>query len=205
MSIRVLDEFEHIRSRPGMYIGSTETPLHLLYELIDNAADECLNGYSKFLTVIMDLDQHTYSVVDQGRGIPIKSPHIAGEVPIVLATKLFSGGKFDNQLYAHRSGLHGVGLVAVNALSSEFNITTKDKKIHKKYVFHGKDTTVETIEGCKYSTLVSFKPDTTFFDTLDPIWVFPRGRGFKKNGDWRKEYRLVYNFNKIYPYALVGR
>ena len=47
--------------------------------------------------------------------------------------------------------------------------------------------------------------DTTFFDSLDPIWVFPRGRGFKKNGDWRKEYRLVYNFNKIYPYALVGR
>jgi len=47
--------------------------------------------------------------------------------------------------------------------------------------------------------------DTTFFDSLDPIWVFPRGKGFKKNGDWRKEYRLVYNFNKIYPYALVGR
>ena len=47
--------------------------------------------------------------------------------------------------------------------------------------------------------------DTTYFDTLDPIWVFPRGRGFKGKGDWRKEYRLVYNFNKIYPYALVGR
>ena len=47
--------------------------------------------------------------------------------------------------------------------------------------------------------------DTTFFDSIDPIWVFPRGRGFKKNGDWRKEYRLVYNFNKIYPYALVVR
>ena len=47
--------------------------------------------------------------------------------------------------------------------------------------------------------------DTTFFDTLDPIWVFPRGRGFKKSGDWRMEYRLVYNFNKVYPYALVGR
>ena len=47
--------------------------------------------------------------------------------------------------------------------------------------------------------------DTTFFDTLDPIWVFPRGRGFKKGKDWRKDYRLVYNFNKIYPYALVGR
>ena len=47
--------------------------------------------------------------------------------------------------------------------------------------------------------------DTTFFDTIDPIWVFPRGRGFKKSGDWRREYRLVYNFNKIYPYALVGR
>lgn len=47
--------------------------------------------------------------------------------------------------------------------------------------------------------------DTTFFDTLEPIWVFPRGRGFKKDGDWRREYRLVYNFNKVYPYALVGR
>ena len=47
--------------------------------------------------------------------------------------------------------------------------------------------------------------DTTFYDTLDPIWVFPRGRGFKKNGDWRREYKLIYNFNKVYPYALVGR
>lgn len=46
--------------------------------------------------------------------------------------------------------------------------------------------------------------DTTFFDTIEPIWVFPRGRSMRK-GDWRKEYRLVYNFNKIYPYALVGR
>lgn len=47
--------------------------------------------------------------------------------------------------------------------------------------------------------------DTTYFDSIDPIWVFPRGKGFKRSGDWRKEYRLVYNFNKIYPYALVGR
>ena len=47
--------------------------------------------------------------------------------------------------------------------------------------------------------------DTTYFDTLDPIWVFPRGRGFKGSGDWRTEYRLIYNFNKVYPYALVGR
>lgn len=47
--------------------------------------------------------------------------------------------------------------------------------------------------------------DTTFFDNLEPIWVFPRGKGFRNRGDWRREYRLVYNFNKIYPYALVGR
>ena len=46
--------------------------------------------------------------------------------------------------------------------------------------------------------------DTTYFDTLEPIWVFPRGKGFK-SGDWRKEFRLVYNCNKVYPYALVGR
>ena len=46
--------------------------------------------------------------------------------------------------------------------------------------------------------------DTMFFDSIDPIWVFPRGKGMKK-GDWRKEYKLIYNFNKVYPYALVGR
>ena len=47
--------------------------------------------------------------------------------------------------------------------------------------------------------------DTVYFDQLEPLWVFPRGRGFRKDGDWRKEYRLVYNFNKVYPYALAGR
>lgn len=72
MPIKKLEDFEHIRLRPGMYIGTTETPIHLLYELIDNAADECLVGQSNFLCVVIDKDNNKYSVVDKGRGIPLK-------------------------------------------------------------------------------------------------------------------------------------
>lgn len=64
--------------------------------------------------------------------------------------------------------------------------------------------TTRKITGTPMYYEVMPQGDTMFFDTLDPIWVFPRGRGMKK-GDWRKEYKLVYNFNKVYPYALVGR
>jgi DNA gyrase subunit B len=168
MPIKKLEDFEHIRLRPGMYIGTTETPIHLLYELIDNAADECLVGQSNFLCVVIDKDNNKYSVVDKGRGIPLKSKSLKGEVPEVIATQLFSGGKFDNILYQHRSGLHGVGLVAVNALSSEFEIiTVKNKNKHRKYVFNGKEVTKEDIPSKSFSTMVTFKPDQQYFDTID--------------------------------------
>jgi len=166
MAIRLLTEFEHIRQRPGNYIGSTETPTHLLYELIDNAADECITNNSNFLAVILDYDTNTYSVVDKGRGIPIRSKDFKEELPILICTKLFTGGKFDNDLYQHRSGLHGEGLVIVNALSTSFEIITKNKNKHRQYTFKNANLVVcEDIEQKNYSTKVSFTPDPQFFTT----------------------------------------
>jgi DNA gyrase/topoisomerase IV subunit B len=166
MAIRALSEFEHIRLCPGNYIGGTETPTHLLYELIDNSADECITGNSKFLAVIMNYDDNKYTVVDKGRGIPLKSKEFKEDAPVIIATKLFTGGKFDNDLYQHRSGLHGEGLVIVNALSTAFEIITKNKDKHRQYTFNGQNVEIKDIEQKKYSTSVSFSPDPTYFDTV---------------------------------------
>lgn len=62
----------------------------------------------------------------------------------------------------------------------------------------------QKIQGVPMSITVNEQGDTMFWDQLDPVWIFPRGKGMKK-GDWRRYYKLVYNFNKVYPYALVGR
>lgn len=167
LAIVKLDDFEHIQLRPGMYIGTTETPVNLLFELIDNAADECLIGKSNYMCVMMDFDLKKYVVLDKGRGIPLQAKNFKEDAPIVIATKLFSGGKFDNELYKYRSGLHGVGLVAVNALSSEMEIITiKDKKSHRRYIFHGQQVAIEDMPSQQFSTLVAFKPDPKYFDSL---------------------------------------
>ena len=170
MAIRGLSEFEHIQLCPGNYMGSTENPTHLLYELIDNSADECLTGNSNFLAVIMDLDNNKYTVVDKGRGIPIKSPDFKEDAPVVIATKLFTGGKFDNDLYQHRSGLHGEGLVIVNALSTSFEIITKNGNQHRHYIFNGTDVTKKDVDKKQFSTSVSFTPNEKHFETvfIDP-------------------------------------
>ena len=165
MAYKVLSEFEHIRLCPGNYIGATDNPTHLLFELIDNAADECLTGQSNFLAVVMDYDNNKYSVIDKGRGIPITTKGFEDDVPVIIATKLFSGGKFDNELYQHRSGLHGEGLVIVNALSTQFEIITKNKDKHRQYIFNGLDITRNDIDQKKYSTSVSFSPNPKYFDT----------------------------------------
>lgn len=168
MAIVKLEDFEHIRLRPGMYVGTTETPINLLFELIDNSADECLIGASNYLCIILDYDSHKYTVLDKGRGIPLKAKNFKEDAPVIIATKLFSGGKFDNELYKYRSGLHGVGLVAVNALSSEMEIITiKDNNTHRRYIFHGQNVAVEDMPSQQFSTLVSFMPDPAYFDSID--------------------------------------
>ena len=93
-SIRVLKGLEPVRQRPGMYTR-TENPLHIIQEVIDNAADEALAGYARTILVTLHLDG-SVSVADDGRGIPV-GPHPEEKVPVVeiVYTRLHAGGKFD--------------------------------------------------------------------------------------------------------------
>jgi len=167
--IKVLSEIAHIRANPGMYIGEISTPTHLLKELLDNAFDECMNGFAENVYVSIDTKTGTCIVRDDGRGIPYEQ-----DIPITISTKLFSGAKFKGSKEAYNivSGKNGVGLVAVNALSKEFKIEIfRDK--HATFIF--KDcqcvdkqiTKYKNIEK-KYSTEVSFTPDMQFFAASSP-------------------------------------
>jgi len=87
--IKVIAEIEHIRMNPGMYVSETSNPVHLVEEALDNSLDECLAGFADIVAVDIDTKSKTYSVLDNGRGIPIE-----GNVPEIISTKLFSGSKF---------------------------------------------------------------------------------------------------------------
>ena len=117
-SIRSLDWKEHIRTRPGMYIGklgdgsSKDDGIYvLLKEVIDNSIDEHVMGYGK--TIEVKIENGTVSVRDFGRGIPL------GKV-VECVSKINTGGKYDSKAFQKSVGLNGVGTKAVNALSGEF-------------------------------------------------------------------------------------
>lgn len=147
--IQILQELEHIRLRPGMYIGDVATPKRLIGELVDNALDECLNGHSTKLVVKtekLEKNLNKYTVRDYGRGLPtdliptgsiriengIETPEVDVAAKL-LFLKLFSGGKFDKENYEISSGLHGVGLTVVNALSNSVIVTTRTRSMDKAY------------------------------------------------------------------------
>lgn len=170
MAIRHVSEFEHIQTRPGHYVRDTTTPFYLLTEVIDNSADELLSKKADTIIVTLDYQKGVYSVIDNGRGIPIRQEGLTYDVPIEICTDLRTGGKFDNDLYDQKSGLHGEGLTIVNALSEYLNITVKDKRSHKEYIFYNspsKDVKPNVIKGLSYSTKVEFKPDPQYFDTVE--------------------------------------
>lgn len=168
-NIKVMDEIEHIRTNPGMYIGSTEDPTHLIEEVLDNALDECQGGHADIIGVIIDTKENSFCVVDNGRGIPIDN-----DVPITIATKLFSGGKFKGSKTAYdiASGLHGVGLVAVNALCSKFVIEVVRDSKFAHYTFEKSKFIVKDLKahsGRKpFSTRITFTPDKKVFENLKP-------------------------------------
>ncbi len=162
-SIRHLDDMEHIRRRPGMYIGrlgdgsQPEDGIYvLLKESIDNSIDEFNEGFGKKIEV--DITDTMATIRDYGRGIPLGSL-----IPAV--SKLNTGGKYDNDQYTASVGLNGVGLKAVNALAKTFVACSyRDGKFHRATFEQGKlvkDEEGKTQE--ENGTFISFVPDPTLF------------------------------------------
>jgi DNA gyrase subunit B len=176
--IQVLEGLEPVRKRPGMYIGSTGSDglHHLVKEVADNSVDEAIAGYASDLWVILREDGGI-TVRDNGRGIPVDKVAKTGKSALeTVLTVLHAGGKFGGGGYKVSSGLHGVGISVVNALS-----TRLEAEIHK----NGSVYTQEYERGVprapikktgtttKSGTIITFYPDDTIFEAveIDYDWV----------------------------------
>jgi len=163
-NIRSLDWKEHIRMRPGMYIGklgdgsSPDDGIYiLLKEVLDNCIDEFVMGAGK--TIEISIKENTVKVRDFGRGIPL------GKV-VDVVSKMNTGGKYDTRAFKKSVGLNGVGTKAVNALSEQFIVeSSRDKETKMARFEYGnlvEDTPVES-SSKRRGTKVVFIPDTTIF------------------------------------------
>ena len=171
-SIKVLKGLEPVKERPGMYTR-TDSPTHIIQEVIDNAADEALGGYATRISVEIHDDQ-SISVRDNGRGIPTGN-HPTEQLPVVelVFTQLHAGGKFNKTeaggAYAFSGGLHGVGVSVTNALSKRLDVTVKrDGKI-QHIAFAGGDVVepLHQIGTCAQKdtgTEVRVYPDARYFE-----------------------------------------
>ena len=167
--IKTLDGIEAIQLRPGMYIGSVDSDglHHLLLEIVSNSIDEYLNGFGTEVKIEISKDGKYASVEDDGRGIPFGLTDKGTEAIIDICTSLHSGGKFGQGGYSVSGGLHGIGLTAVNALSSKFEIiSTRDQKQATLLSSRGKDIDLsikENVLKTRNGTKVSFTPDAEIF------------------------------------------
>ena len=178
--IQILEGLDAVRMRPGMYIGSTGSRglHHLIWEIVDNAIDEAMNGYATEITVTLKKDD-SCEVSDNGRGIPVDiHPQLGVSAVQVVYTQLHAGGKFDNKNYAYSGGLHGVGASVVNALSEWVIVdvyqdfshyqqrfeSVEDKKTGKIISGHPVAPLEKLGNTRKRGTTVCFKPDPRVFE-----------------------------------------
>ncbi len=169
--IQVLEGIEHVRKRPGMYIGSTGPRglHHLVYEVVDNSVDEALAGYCHEIQVTLNADG-SVTVIDDGRGIPTEVHPRTGKSTLeTVMTVLGAGGKFGGGGYKVSGGLHGVGISVVNALSEWVEARVwRDKHLYVQRFERGVPKTKVESQPTKENrtgTEVSFLPDTNIFTT----------------------------------------
>ncbi|MGB5054267.1 MAG: DNA topoisomerase IV subunit B, partial [Nitrospirales bacterium] len=167
--IVVLEGIEPVRRRPAMYIGGTDkTGLHhLVWEILDNAIDEVINGYATHIIVELDKSREGLRITDNGRGIPVdKHPKHKKSALEIIMTTLHAGGKFDTGSYIHSGGLHGVGASVVNALSRHLEVQVKrdGKEWEQTYQAGVPQGPVKPLGNARGTgTSVYFRPDPKIF------------------------------------------
>ncbi len=172
-SIRVLKGLEPVKQRPGMYTR-TDNPLHIIQEVLDNAADEALAGYGKKIKVTLHQDG-SVSVEDDGRGIPFGlHPEEGAPVVELVFTRLHAGGKFDKGVggaYSFSGGLHGVGVSVTNALSTRLEVATHREGQIARLAFAAGDVVEPLVARPleagerKQGTTVRTWPDAKYFES----------------------------------------
>ena len=171
--ITVLEGLEPVRKRPGMYIGGVGTAglHHLVWEILDNAVDEAMNGHASNIVVTLHEDGSSITIADDGRGIPVDKHAATKKSALeVIFTVLHAGGKFEQGNYKTAGGLHGVGASVVNALSSDLRATVKRDGATWKMAFkRGRMTGPLKKAGAARGsgTTVYFRPDSTIFPKVE--------------------------------------
>ncbi len=172
-SIRVLKGLEPVKQRPGMYTR-TDNPLHVIQEVLDNAADEALAGHGKKIKVVLHVDG-SVSIEDDGRGIPF-GLHPEEKAPVIelVFTRLHAGGKFDKGkggAYSFSGGLHGVGVSVTNALAKRLEATSYREGQVASLTFSGGDVIEQLVTrkagdgDRKQGTTVRVWPDAKYFES----------------------------------------
>jgi DNA gyrase/topoisomerase IV subunit B len=178
--ITVLEGLEPVRKRPSMYIGGVDGKglHHLVWEIVDNAVDEYLNGYADSITVTLHKNGDAVSITDNGRGIPVDlhPKHKRPALELILTT-LHSGAKFgEGGHYIHSGGLHGVGSSVVNALARKLIATIRRDGYEWRQAFkRGRPTgALEKLHPFRgHGTTIYFEPDEAIFKTthFDPAQI----------------------------------
>ncbi len=171
--ITVLEGLEPVRKRPGMYIGGVGSAglHHLVWEILDNAVDEAMNGHASNIAVTLHEDGSSITIADDGRGIPVDAhPKTKKSALEVIFTVLHAGGKFEQGNYKTAGGLHGVGASVVNALSAELRATVKRDGFAWEMSFK-RGAPVQALKKLGPArgsgTTVFFHPDSTIFPKIE--------------------------------------